>query len=253
MGRFVPTLGELDLSKLFWSTVLLATGAMAQAIQLYIQPPHTPGDPGGDGLSAFTGLDPVVDRELADDFVVDGPGWYVDAIQAHWTPDNTFDLTPITKVHLNFYHSLGGTVGPEFEIPNVLGTSILMGSNMYLGRQERIITVQFDPILFTPGEYFVHMQTEVQHNWFWLTSTPTSPVQNSPAHFRNGPDAAGGVDPSWPTTWTAMGSNEDNVFNSQYDLAFSLHGQPVPEPATMSVLALGLGYLAYRKRKRSKV
>ena len=240
------------MARLLWSVSLLATGSLAQGIELYVQPPHTPGDPGGDGLSAFTGLSPVVDRELADDFTVTGPGWWIDTLQGHWTPDNTFDLTPITKVHVTFYHSDLGSVGTEFVQPNVVGTSVLMGSGMYLGRQERIVTVQFDPILFSPGQYFVHMQTEVQHNWFWLSSTPTSPVQGSPAHFRKGADADAGVDPNWPTQWTRMGSTDDDVFNDDYDLAFSLHGNPVPEPATIGLFGLGLGWLAYRKRKRSK-
>ncbi len=238
------------MRKLAILTTLVAVGSVASA-QLYFQNPHTPGAAGANGLSGFQGNlgvpTTVYDRELADDFTVTGPGWLVNRTVSNWIQFTPGDANPVTAMNIDFYNKTGGTVGSL--VASRVGTVIRStGPGTYFGRPEQLLDSSFAPVLLTPGSYYVMIQAMVNHNWFWLTSTPTTPIAGTSAHFRRGPGALGGTDPTFPTTFTPTAPG-DVFVGAAHDVAFQLHGSPVPEPASMAVLGLGALALIRKRRK----
>lgn len=232
-----------------------ATIAASASAQLWSQGPHTPGATGGDGMSTFYGtLDAgasLHDRQFADDFLVDGPGWIVNSVSAHYVKFDPNDPNPLTGMNVSFFEKTGaGGVGALVASAMNVSVSTSAGPGTYFTRPELIGTADFDPIVLNPGEYFVKIQPVVDHNFFWLTSTPDN-QWGSFAHYRVGPDSTNAADnASWPTDWTATGVGAP--FANAHDVAFSIDGEPVPEPATMLALGAGLAALAARRRKNAK-
>jgi hypothetical protein len=233
-------------------TCLALAGALIvpATAQLWNQPPHTPGASGGNGLSGFRGnlSGSEYDRQLADDFQVPAPGWFVDTIITSWVQFTAGDPTPITAVNFAFYEKTGaGGVGALVTSGSTTTFTRTTGPGTYFGRPEQVITATIPTVTLLPGEYFAHVQLVVNHNWFWLTSSPTY-TWGSVAHLRRGPGAGAGVDPTWPTEWTPT---TGAVFNAPYDLAFKLDGVVIPEPGTMLALGAGLALLAARRRSKN--
>lgn len=231
------------------------TFAASANAQLWSQGPHAPGAEGGDGLSTFYGtIDGGVntwDRQLADDFLVDGPGWIIDSVSAHYVKFDPADVNPLTGMNVSFWEkTAAGGVGSLVATAMNVVASTAAGPGTYFARPELIGTADFDPITLMPGEYFVKIQPVVDHNFFWLTSTPDN-QWGSFAHFRRGPDTSAGIDETWPSEWTATGT-AGSAFANAHDVAFSIDGEPVPEPATMLALGAGLAALAARRRRSKK-
>jgi hypothetical protein len=237
------------MKKIFTLLSFAAIGGYASAIDLYTQMPHLPGASGADGLSAFTGDlgSGMFDRDIADTFTVTGDGWIVDQVRSSWVQFTNNDATPVTAVNVEFYANTG-TVGTLVAAATNVSFGVANGPGTYFTRTEKVITANFDDITLAPGNYFVHIQPVVNHNWFWLTSDPTTPIQGLPAHFRRGPNTAAGLDTTWPSDWTATPG--PNIFSGAHDVNFVVAGQPVPEPATMAALGLGIAALVARRRRK---
>lgn len=227
---------------------LLASALAANAVVLYEQPPHTPGATGGNGLSAFFGNlgDPsvVYDRQIADDFNVPAPGWIIEKITTSWVQFTAGDPNPITAMNYAVYNNTGTGVGSLVTSGSAASFTRSTGPNSYFGRPEQLLAMDVN-IALGPGSYFIMVQPTVNHNWFWITSSPTTTFGLS-AHLRRGPGAVNS-DPTWPTNWT---STENAIFLARYDQSMKLEGQVIPEPATLAVVGFGLAALAARRRRK---
>ena len=222
---------------------LLAVGGAASAIDLYTQPPHTPGAPGGNGYSGLFGIG--LDRQLADDFTVTGPGWHVNEFVSSWAQLTDGDANPVTSVNISIFNKSAGTVGSLVSAQSA-SVAVAVGPGTYFSRTERVITATISTVTLAPGDYYVMFQPVVAHNWLWLTSTPTTPVSGTSGHFRTGNGEAG-----WPTTWTAT-SSTDGTFNfGPQDFSLIVRGSAIPEPGSM--IALGIGAVALLARRRRRI
>jgi PEP-CTERM motif len=117
--------------------------------------------------------------------------------------------------------------------------------------QEVVFDVTFaTPISLADGHYFFVPQVEVTNpdgEFYWLSGsrpivapgTPFAPDLQSWIRNEN-------LDPDWLRIGT------DIVGGTTFNAAFSLNGEPVPEPATMLLLGTGLVGLAGLKRRFKK-
>jgi hypothetical protein len=233
--------------------VTIASLAMLAAIssaQLFSQAPHVPGTANNNGLSAFKGVlaPDNYDRMVADDFVVTGGGWSIDRVVSNWLQFTPGDANPITSMTVNFYDGTGGVVGSLINSQSITTVGRTTGPGTYFSRPEQILDVSLTPVNLGPGTYFMMLQPNVDHNWFWITHQGVT-VNGSAAQIMRGPTAGPTIDTTWPSTWTPTGP-ANPAFTTAYDAAFQLYGNPVPEPASMAVL--GLGALALLRKRRSK-
>lgn len=237
----------------FGALAVLIGASVASQAQLYSQAPHTPGAAGGNGLSSFAGglptPPPMYDRQVADDFTVTGAGWSINRVTSNWVQATVGDANPVTQMNIAFYNSVAGSVGSLVATATSGAIVRSTGPGTYFGRPEQILDQAITPVVLGPGNYFVMIQANVNHNWFWLTSSPTTPIAGSPAQYRVGPLNTAGNDTTWPTSWIPTGTG--SIFTAASDQAFALYGTPVPEPATMLAFAFGgVALLAARRRNR---
>jgi MYXO-CTERM domain-containing protein len=232
-------------------TAVCGFSAASMADVLYQQAPHTPGATGGNGLSTFQGglptPPPMFDREIADDFNVPGPGWNVNRVSASFIQNTVGDPNAVTGGDIRFFASSGGSVGALVATATVNTVTVTTGPGVYFGRPEQIVSFDLGSVNLPAGSYFVQIQPIVNHNWFWLTSSPTTPIAGSPAQVQVGSLNTPGNDATWPTTWQPTGPNNP-IFTAASDQAFTIEGTVVPAPGAIALLALG-GLCAGRRRR----
>lgn len=220
---------------------LAVLSSAANAVLLYDQAAHTPGASGGNGLSAWD--DGVTfDRTVADDFIVGAGGWRVDMVDTKgvWNAA-PFARDPASGFKVQFWQDAANTPGALFNAQT--STSITRSATIgtWFGREGFRWDINIAAVNLTAGKWWVSITAVDPLNFFQLTSTPTTAVQNTQAHVREFRTGAGYPIGSWGTT--------ASVFGTAHDAAFSIHGQAVPEPATMAALGLGVAALLRRRRK----
>lgn len=128
-------------------------------------------------------------------------------------------------------------------LPGIFGGSIVMTS---LSGSENLttanLTIDFGGQFLPAGNYWVTAYVvrpfDTGDQWFWTT---TDTITGNEAYFYNPGGGFGvGTDP-------IPGSNIH--FDGERDMAFTLEGSPVPEPATMLLISTGLAGLAGFRRK----
>ncbi len=227
---------------------LVAAAGVANAAVLYNQPVHAPGTPGGNGLSCFQGTLGTVfyNRQIADDFSVPSPGWYVDAVNSWLVPFTNTTTVPVTGVNVEFWTKSGSLPGTVYATATNVGFTLTQSSTLYFARNLRELKVNFDRITLPAGDYFVMIQLVTDDNWFWLThSGSAGPFPGDPAATRTGP--GGTPEPNYNASWTSTGP-PPAPFNVRHEMAFNIKGDVIPTPGALALLGLG-GLAAVRRRR----
>lgn len=234
------------------TVALCGLASIASADLLYSQAPHTPGAVGANGLSTFQGTlvaaGPVYDREIGDDFnVTAAAGWSVTRVSMNAVQATVGDPNVVTGADIRFFNISGGVVGSMVAAATVNTTTRSTGPGTYFSRPEQILAFDINPVILPVGSYFVQIQPLVGHNWFWLTSSPTTPIAGAPAQIQRGSATDPTLDLTWPASWMATGP-ANPIFTAESDQAFSIEGTVVPAPGTVALLAFG-GLFAGRRRR----
>jgi hypothetical protein len=234
------------------TVALCGLASIAAADVLYTQAPHVPGTAGANGLSTFYGAlspgGPIYDRQIGDDFIVSDPaGWSINRISISAVQSTVGDPNPVTGAAIRFFSISGGTVGSLLATANVTGTTRTTGPGTYFSRPEQILSFDLDPVNLAAGTYFVQIQPLVDANWFWLTSSPSTPIAGSAAQIQRGPATDPTLDLTWPAVWTPVGPG-NAVFTAASDQSMKIEGTIIPAPGTLALLAFG-GLVGARRRR----
>jgi hypothetical protein len=130
----------------------------------------------------------------------------------------------ITGVTINVYPDIGGTPGLTVYTTKAASFTATLTGSTYFSRPEILYTCSFDPIVLSPGTWWVGFYPTSVENIYWLTSTKVETSEIYLAYPDEGHDK-----------WTAG----HLVFNDYYDVSFSLSGESTYDttpPVTTCVL-----------------
>ena len=218
---------------------LLMAAPLALADILYEQ--EAPADGGG---ALLTGENLGYELQYADAFEVTGPGWRVDSI-SWWGGFSALngpggDAAPFD---IQIYIDEGGAPSPTETVasfeevePEVAGTgltgdlSLGLSDNPALHIDVQQFTLELQsPLALDTGRYYLSVNNPGSNVTFnWLMSHPAE----TGAWFRTGN----------PSDWIAQ----------EYSFAHNFTGRVIPEPATMTLLGIGLAGLGIHRWRRAR-
>lgn len=266
------------------SAFVLWSGIAAGATLLF-----TTGAPDGRaGLASRPGVGPQMEIETADDFILNGRTSITGATFTGLLPSGTplsnvnfvgvelyrvfpadsgpFDGLVPTRVNSpsdNAFDSrdsgTGGgliftatLVNPSFLVANSIVNGInksltpaTSGEGPVTGEEVTFSVTFTTPFVLDPGHYFFKPEAGLpvgQGTFLWL-STPTPPIFSGDlqAWIRNS-----NLDPDWLRAGTdIIGGTTPPRFNE----SFSLTGDVIPEPSTITLLCGGVALLAWKRRR----
>jgi hypothetical protein len=193
------------------------------------------GPDGRNGVSCMYWPEYPLDREIVDDFVVDGPGWLVN--DGHFSLVTYYGGGPSTVRAVNaFFYQDDGNGKPlvaRYATRATQFSAYLTGA-YYFSRPEIAVDVTFDDVSLAPGRWWVCFQPDMNDNSFWLTA-----ASKGKSIYLSYPDQG-------YNKWT----DGYVVFGDYYDTTFQLTGQYIPEPGVVSLagLLLGAGALWLRRK-----
>ncbi len=171
---------------------------------------------------------------VVDDIVVGGPGWIIQRFNMNIIDDATFSAGNDMDVYV--YNNNGGVPGSLNTSLTGLSFTRTATGLTYFGRADYNYSINVPNLNLGPGTYWIgarNANASGSGTNYWMTSN-------------GGPDGAGtstgyfSLDSG--TTWQPEGAG--------WQHAFTIEGNPVPEPATMLAIGAGLAALAARRRRK---
>ena len=158
--------------------------------------------------------------------------------------DNAFDSRDTAAGDLaftaNVLNSLFSTSNSILNGINKSPNQTTGGEGATSGEEVQFNVTFTNPLLLPAGHYFFVPQVGLpaNDNFFWLSTTgPPQFTGDLQAWIRNG-----NLDPDWLRAGTDIVGG-----TAKFDQAFSLAGDPVPEPASMTLVLGGLAGLLYKR------
>jgi hypothetical protein len=163
---------------------------------------------GTNGLSCV--LSSSLDREVVDDFIVGGEGWYVSDAHCRILLNLDGEPSTIAGFKVFFYQNEGTECNPVVEQYAAKDATVnaYHTGDTYFSRREIAVDLEFEKVLLEPGRWWICLQPVVEDNCFWLTAAQ----QECPV-FVSYPDLA------FPK-WTAG----NVVFGEDLDVSFQITG-----------------------------
>jgi hypothetical protein len=122
------------------------------------------------GLSCV--LRPDLDREVIDDFIVDGNGWYVFDAHCRILLGNDGEPSTIAGFKVYFYQNEGTECNPmivQFAAKDATFNAYHTGDE-YFDRREIAVDLDFGIVFLSPGRWWICIQPYVDDYCFWLTA-----------------------------------------------------------------------------------
>lgn len=198
----------------------------AQADILWDQPATS----GGAASQDFTDF-PTFSIFAFDDFVVSGPGWFVDTVtmvgSGSTGANPGMNLDVVLRIQDNASFTSPGTIYAEIHQNQFTNT----------------LTFNLPSVMLAPGTYVISAWVQRPFGggggqWFWTASSTT----NGSGAFQHNPGGGFGIGTD-PFPFLVGGNPSD--------LNFTIEGTEVPEPASMIALGAGLVGLIARRRRNA--
>lgn len=229
--------------------------------------------PGNPFIFSTTGTNAsfLVNTAVAEDFVVTGPGWDLDAVTLY--AFQTSQTTPtVTQIRLNLWREAPYSPNSPPPLPDplpqpVLATPLVLdaGPGTFVAHRQSpsgtssnrpifAYTVSLDGLpnqgVLEPGTYWLEWSmvgaTSPSQNVFVPLVSPRTEAFNTNARLFNSIDGSSAGPRSWfeGREGFVAGVTEGRP----YALPFELHGRLVPEPATLAAFAVFAACATRRRR-----
>jgi hypothetical protein len=174
--------------------------------------------------------------------------------------DNAFDTRDTALASLSFTtNTLANTFTADNSVLNGINKSPNQqtnGEGPVTGQELQFIVTFTTPFELPPGHYFFVPQVQVTDGEFYWLSAPKPIVPPGTAFPPGSNDLQewirnANLDPDWLRVGTDIVGSINGAAAPQFNATFSLDGETVPEPGSMTLLGIGaLGLIIMRVRGR---